>query len=103
MSGMTPQEIVSELDRHIVGQKEAKRAPNWAATDGVVTVHAPGQPPVEVCLTEGGNKLGMCAVATLENRGGQLNITRDVRYFAGHRDVDAAFGWGLRWSAGSKD
>ena len=26
MSGMTPQEIVSELDRHIVGQKEAKRA-----------------------------------------------------------------------------
>ena len=26
MSSMTPQEIVSELDRHIVGQKEAKRA-----------------------------------------------------------------------------
>jgi ATP-dependent HslUV protease ATP-binding subunit HslU len=26
MSSMTPQEIVSELDRHIVGQKDAKRA-----------------------------------------------------------------------------
>ena len=26
MSSMTPQEIVSELDRHIVGQHEAKRA-----------------------------------------------------------------------------
>jgi ATP-dependent HslUV protease ATP-binding subunit HslU len=26
MSSMTPQEIVSELDRHIVGQREAKRA-----------------------------------------------------------------------------
>jgi ATP-dependent HslUV protease ATP-binding subunit HslU len=26
MSGMTPQEIVSELDRHIVGQRDAKRA-----------------------------------------------------------------------------
>ncbi|MFZ9429051.1 MAG: AAA family ATPase, partial [Burkholderiaceae bacterium] len=26
MSGMTPQEIVSELDRHIVGQQSAKRA-----------------------------------------------------------------------------
>ncbi|MBV8469451.1 MAG: AAA family ATPase, partial [Burkholderiaceae bacterium] len=26
MSAMTPQEIVSELDRHIVGQQEAKRA-----------------------------------------------------------------------------
>ncbi|MCW5649820.1 MAG: ATP-dependent protease ATPase subunit HslU [Ramlibacter sp.] len=26
MSGMTPQEIVSELDRHIVGQQDAKRA-----------------------------------------------------------------------------
>ena len=26
MSSMTPQEIVSELDRHIVGQQDAKRA-----------------------------------------------------------------------------
>ena len=26
MSSMTPQEIVSELDRHIVGQASAKRA-----------------------------------------------------------------------------
>ena len=26
MSTMTPQEIVSELDRHIVGQADAKRA-----------------------------------------------------------------------------
>ena len=26
MSSMTPQEIVSELDRHIVGQRDAKRA-----------------------------------------------------------------------------
>ena len=26
MSGMTPREIVHELDRHIVGQKAAKRA-----------------------------------------------------------------------------
>ena len=26
MSAMTPQEIVSELDRYIVGQQEAKRA-----------------------------------------------------------------------------
>ncbi len=26
MSGMTPQEIVNELDRHIIGQREAKRA-----------------------------------------------------------------------------
>ena len=25
-SSMTPQEIVSELDRHIVGQRDAKRA-----------------------------------------------------------------------------
>ena len=26
MSKMTPREIVSELDQHIIGQKEAKRA-----------------------------------------------------------------------------
>jgi ATP-dependent protease HslVU (ClpYQ) ATPase subunit len=38
MSSMTPKEIVSELDRHIVGQADAKRAVAIAcATAGAVS------------------------------------------------------------------
>ncbi len=77
-------------------------APNWRATDGVVTVNVPGSPPVEVRMDEGDDDHTMCAVALLENVGGQMRVSREVRYFQGHRDMDRAFGWGLSYSAGSK-
>ncbi len=75
--------------------------PNWAATDGVVTIHAPNQPPVEVRLDRSDSK-GMCAVAMIENVRGQLSVTKLVEYFHGHPDMDKWFGFGFNWKAGSK-
>ena len=43
-----------------------------------------------------------CAVALVEARGGELVITKEERYFSGHRDADAAFGFGFSWKAGRK-
>lgn len=77
-------------------------APNWAKTDGVVTIYVPNEPPVEIRLTEGGNSLGMCAVVLLENVNGALQVNREVRYFRGHKEMDEAYHWGLNWRAGSK-
>lgn len=78
-------------------------APNWSNTGGVITLYVPGQPPIEVQLTEGTNNMNMCAIALLENIGGAVKVSRQVRYFRGHQEVDQAFGWGMRWAAGSKD
>ncbi|HLD66745.1 MAG TPA: TerD family protein [Pseudomonas sp.] len=78
-------------------------APNWTHTGGVITLYVPGQPPIEVQLTEGTDRMNMCAIALLENVGGAVNVSRQVRYFKGHQEVDQAFGWGMRWAAGSKD
>ncbi|OQX12142.1 MAG: tellurium resistance protein TerA [Thiothrix lacustris] len=77
-------------------------APNWAKTDGVVTIYVPNEPPLEIRLTEGGNSLGMCAVVLLENVNGALQVNREVRYFKGHQEMDQAYRWGLNWRAGSK-
>ncbi|MEB4593251.1 TerD family protein [Candidatus Thiothrix sp. Deng01] len=77
-------------------------APNWAQTDGIVTIYVPNEAPVEIRLTEGGNSLGMCAVVLLENNNGALQVNREVRYFHGHQDMDQAYRWGLNWRAGSK-
>lgn len=77
--------------------------PNWARTDGVVTVRVPGESPVEVRMEEGSNAKRMCAVALIENDAGRMRISREVAYFRGHDDMDAAYGWGLRWKAGSKN
>jgi tellurite resistance protein TerA len=75
---------------------------SWHSTDAVVTIYAPGQPPVEVKLNEEGGQLGMCAIAMLENVNGAVRVNREVRFFNGHRKLDEAYGWGMRWTAGSK-
>ncbi|KAA8706957.1 TerD family protein [Pseudomonas cannabina] len=77
-------------------------APNWKETDGVVTIHAPGQPPIEVRLNEEGGRQGMCAIALLENDNGAVKVTRRVDFHNGHSNMDKAYGWGMRWAAGSK-
>jgi tellurite resistance protein TerA len=81
--------------------------PNWAATDGVVTIAAPDQAPIEVRLDGGGNQM-MCAIALIENRGGSLQVTKLAEYFqqqggtSAHELMDRHFGFGLRWKTGSK-
>lgn len=77
-------------------------APNWKATDGVVTIHVPGQPDIEVRMNEEGGRHGMCAIALLENVGGAARVSRQVDFHKGHQDLDHAYGWGMRWRAGSK-
>jgi tellurite resistance protein TerA len=82
--------------------------PNWAATDGVVTIEVPNQAPIEVRLDQGGNQM-MCAVAMIENHGGNLQVTKMVDYFqqegrtSAHELMDQKFGFGLRWKTGTKD
>lgn len=83
-------------------------APNWAATDGVVTINMPDQAPIEVRLDQGGNQM-MCAIAMIENNNGALQVTKLAEYFAqqgntsAHQLMDRRFGYGLRWTTGSKD
>ena len=82
--------------------------PNWAATDAIVTIEIPGQPPVEVRLDNGSNQ-SMCAIAMLDNQGGNLQVTKLVEYFGGqgkktaHQLMDERYSFGLNWSAGTKD
>lgn len=82
-------------------------AANWAVTNGVVTVTAPGQAPVEVRL-DGGERQIMCAIALIENRNGNLVITKLAEYFqqqgmtSAHELMDRHFGFGMRWKTGSK-
>ncbi len=75
--------------------------PNWAATDGVVKILIPNQPEIEVQLNET-SSLGMCAIAEISNQQGSLQVQRLIRYFEGHPELDAAYGFGFRWKAGSK-
>ncbi len=93
----------AELSRIAIFANIYDGAPNWGTTDGVVTVTMPDQPPIEVRMTDGRNNMRLCGVVMLENVGGQLKATRIVDYFRDQKELDEAFGFGLRWTAGSKD
>lgn len=77
-------------------------APDWSATDGVVTIYMPNQPPIEVRLNEEGGRSNMCAIAVLENVKGDVKINRLVNFFNGHEAMDRANNWGMSWKSGSK-
>ncbi|SIR82087.1 TerD family protein [Williamsia sterculiae] len=77
--------------------------PNWAAADGVVTLVPVRGPEIEVRLDEHQQGAMSCAIALVENRGGELVVNREVRYIRGAQDaVDAAYGWGMQWTRGRK-
>jgi tellurite resistance protein TerA len=82
-------------------------APNWAATDAVVTINVPDQPPIEVRLDQGASQR-MCAIAMIENVGGKLQVTKLVDYIVPeggksmHEVMDRKYNFGMKWVAGSK-
>ena len=76
---------------------------NWQQADGVVTVKCPGSPDIIVRMDEYGSSKAMCAIALLENINDTFSVEKLVRFFSGHKSLDAAYHWGLRWQPGSKD
>lgn len=93
----------NELERVLLFAMIYEGAPNWAETDAVVTLKTPGQPTLEIRIDSHRNDQRMCALALLENQGGNIKVTKLVEYFLDHRFMDQAYNFGLRWVAGSKD
>ena len=91
------------LEKVLVWAMIYEGVPNWAQADGLVSVNAPGQPPLEVRLDYGDNNSRLCAICMLENTGGGLRVTKLAEYFRDAREMDQHYGFGLRWRAGSKD
>ncbi|WP_033541744.1 TerD family protein [Planococcus sp. CAU13] len=78
-------------------------AANWAEVDGIVTLKQQSGPDIEVRLDEHRKGKRMCAIALLENVNDEtMSVKKVVEYFNGHKEMDRAFKWGMRWSAGSK-
>jgi tellurite resistance protein TerA len=94
---------VAEIKRVLIFAFIYQGVTHWSEADGVVTIHQDDGPDVIVNLNEHNNRKGMCAIALLQNVGDEtFSIERLVQYFNGHQEMDQAYGWGLRWVAGSK-
>lgn len=91
----------AEFKRIVIYTFIYEGVPNWAATDGIITVNVPEQAPIEIALTEGRN-LPMCGIVELVNNNGSIQVNRIVEYFKDHTELDQRFGFGFQWKAGRK-
>lgn len=101
-------DFFNEIKRALIFTFIYSGVPNWAATDGLVTIDVPNQSQIEVRLDGGGNQM-MCAIAMIENKVGDLQVTKLMEYFTGnarttaHEIMDRHYGFGLAWRAATKD
>lgn len=94
---------VNQIKRIMVFALIYEGAANWAAANGVVTLHPASGPEVEVRLDESRDGARICGIAMLESSGGELFVRREVNYLnGGQRVLDEAYGWGMNWTAGRK-
>ncbi|WP_161882218.1 TerD family protein [Deinococcus alpinitundrae] len=76
-------------------------AGNFSEVGGRLSFNDPQGNEVKMQLSNPA-ALPFCAVALVQAQGGELVITKEERYFSGHRDCDEAFGFGFSWKAGRK-
>jgi tellurite resistance protein TerA len=95
--------MIKEFKRVLVFAFIYEGAANWAEANGVVTIKQSGGPDIEVRMDEHEKNKGMCAIALFENVKDQtFSVEKLVSYFGGHKNMDEAYRWGLKWVAGSK-
>jgi tellurite resistance protein TerA len=93
----------AEIRRVLVFAYIYEGVPAWDQANAVVTLHPVEGPPIEVLLDEHRQGARTCAIAMLQNSGGDLTVSREVRYIDGAQDaLDAAYSWGLDWRPGRK-
>ena len=78
-------------------------APNWAETDGVVRLNIPGQPEIEVRMDEVNSRERLCGIAVIDNVGGELKMSRLMRFYQSQKPFAEDIGVYLQWTRGSKD
>jgi tellurite resistance protein TerA len=65
-----------------------------------VTIYPTAGPALEIRLEGPGNlaRARSCAVAQIRRQGPEMVVHRELKYFSGYQsEIDAAYGWGLRW------
>lgn len=94
---------IGKIRRVIVYTFIYEGAPAWRNTDARVTIEAPGCEPVDVRMGDHSDSRSFCALASLSVQNGEhIQVERLMTFHQGHEDCDHKYGWGFRWTSGSK-
>lgn len=76
--------------------------PNFTNVGGRLTLTDPRGSEILIHLDAPEAGLGFCGVALFENRGGEIRVTKEERYFRSHPECDDHYGFGFSWRAARK-
>ena len=94
---------ISQIKRIIVYTFIYEGVTNWQQADATVTIKYPGAEDIIVKMDSFNSTQRMCGLALFENINDQtFSVEKIVQFYPGHRELDAAFHWGLQWQAGRK-
>ena len=95
---------INDIKRIIVYTFIYEGAAKWSETDAVVRVSVPGVEEVDVKMGQQTTEKKFCAIAELDFHGDStITVKKLVTFHNGHSDCDKAYGWGFKYSPGSKD
>ena len=77
-------------------------ASDFAQVGGRLTLKEPSGNEIFMRLSSPEARRNFCAICTIRAASGSVEITKEEQYFPGHREADARYGFGFRWTAGSK-
>lgn len=94
---------IAEIKRVLVYTFIYEGVANWQQADAIVTIKYPGAEDLIVKMDTYNSSNIMCGLALFENQDDQtFSVEKIVQFYQGHRELDQAFGWGMRWQAGRK-
>lgn len=76
---------------------------NFTTVNGRLTIRDQAGNEIFIKLNNPDAQRTFCAICTIKKVGQSIVITKEERYFRGHRDADKHYGFDFRWTKGSKD
>jgi tellurite resistance protein TerA len=92
---------IEEIDLAIVFAFIYEGAPNWKEAKGIATIKQPNNPNIIINLNDDSINM-MVGIAILKNESNQLKVEKLEKYYHDHQDLDKDFGFGFKWTQGSK-
>ncbi len=94
---------ISDIKRILVYTFIYEGIANWKQADATVTIKYPGAEDLIVKMDTFDSKKRMCGLALLENINDEtFSVEKIVQFYQGHRQLDQAYNWGMKWQAGRK-
>ena len=96
-------DMVSQIKRILVYTFIYDGIVNWKDAESVVTIKYPNAEDIIVKMDSFDSRNTMCGLVLFENvNDTTFSVEKLIQFYPGHRDLDAAFGWGMTWRTARK-